>query len=48
MGTIVTLIAGFVLAGAATVGVVTTSGGGPSGTAPPASSEVTAVYDAGQ
>ena len=48
MGTLATLIAGIVLAGAATAGVVATSGGGPSGTAPDTSSEVTAVYDSGE
>lgn len=48
MGTIATVIAGFVLAGAATVGVVATSDGGPSGTAPAQSTDVTAVYDSGQ
>ena len=48
MGTIATIIAGFVRAGAATAGVVATSGGGPSGTAPAQSTDVTAVYDSGE
>ena len=48
MGTIATIIAGIVLAGAATVGVVATSNDGPSGTAPAQSTDVTTVYDAGQ
>ena len=48
MGTIATVLAGIVLAGAATAGVVVTSSGGPSGTAPAQSTDVTAVYDSGQ
>ena len=48
MGTIATIIAGIVLAGAATAGVVATSSGGPSGTAPAESTDVVAVYDSGQ
>jgi hypothetical protein len=48
MGTIATIVAGFVLAGAATAGVVVTQGSGPSGTAPAQSQEVAAVYDSGE
>jgi hypothetical protein len=49
MGTIATIIAGLVLAGAATAGVVVTQQGGPSGTADTVeSTDVGAVYDSGQ
>lgn len=44
MGTIATVVAGLVLAAAASAGLVATQGGGPSGTAPDRGSDVTAVY----
>lgn len=48
MGTFVTIIAGLVLAGAATAGVVVTQSGGPSGSAPTTqSTDTTAVYNVG-
>ena len=46
MGTIITVVAGIALAGAATFSVVQTASGGPSGNAPSSSSTVT--YDSGQ
>ena len=48
METFVTIIAGLVLAGAASVGLVVTQGGAPSGPAPTTSTDVTAVYGSGQ
>lgn len=48
MGTIVTIIAGLVLAGAASAGLIVTQGGGPSGAAPKTGTDVTAVYGSGQ
>jgi hypothetical protein len=50
METIITIIAGIALAGAATAGVVVTQDAGPSGTAPASSvsQDVAAEYDAGQ
>ena len=50
MGTIVTIIAGLVLAGAATAGIVVTQDGGPSGTATvqQQSTDTSTVYDTGQ
>ncbi len=48
MGTIVTIIAGLVLAGAASAGLIVTQGGAPSGKAPAVSTDVTAVYGSGQ
>lgn len=50
METIATIIAGLVLAGAATAGVVVTQNGGPSGSAPDTSTsqDTAAVYDSGQ
>ena len=50
MGTIATILAGLVLAGAATAGVVVTQSGGPSGSAPSSTqtNDVTSVYDSGQ
>ena len=49
MGTIATILAGFVLAGAATAGVVVTQSSGPSGSAPTSqTTDVTSVYDVGQ
>ncbi|MDP3712260.1 MAG: hypothetical protein Q8R60_07235 [Mycobacteriales bacterium] len=50
MDTIATIIAGLVLAGAATAGVVVTQGGAPSGSATDTtvSQDPAAVYDAGQ
>ena len=48
MGTIATVIAALVLAGAATAGVVVTQSGGPDGSAPKQEIELTAVYDSGR
>ncbi len=52
MGTLATIVAGLVLAAAATAGVVASAGGGPTGTPDTAVStdggDLTAVYDAGQ
>jgi len=48
MGTIATIIAGLVLAGAATTGLVVTQGGGPDGSAPAQQADLTAVYDSGR
>lgn len=47
MGTFVTILAGLVLAGAATAGVVVTQSGGPSGTAPTQNADTAAVYNVG-
>jgi len=44
MDTIATILAGLVLAGAASAGLIVTQGGGPTGDAPASSSDVTAVY----
>ena len=50
METLATIIAGLVLAGAATAGVVVTQDGGPSGSVPDSvtSQDVAAVYDSGE
>lgn len=48
MGTLATIIAGLVLAGAASAGLIVTQGGAPSGKAPAPSTDVTAIYGSGQ
>jgi hypothetical protein len=44
MDTVFTIIAGLVLAAAASAGLVVSQGGGPSGTAPTPPADVVAVY----
>lgn len=48
METFATILAGLVLATAASAGLIATQGGGPSGEAPARSAETAAVYGSGE